>query len=360
MSATAPTRPFVSVIMPVRNEASYIERSLGAVLAQTYAPDLEVLLVDGRSSDDTVARARVLAAASRSGVELRVLENPEQTAPFALNRGVEAARGTVVVRVDGHCEVGPDYVARGVAHLQSGLADGVGGALETVGETAVARAIAVAMSSRLGVGGSGFRTATGSFEPRTVDTVAFPAYLRDTLLEAGSFDEELRRNQDDELNFRLRRMGKRIALVDDMPARYYSRATLSGLLQQYFQYGLFKVRVLQKHPRQMSLRHFAPATLVAALLLATGIAPWIGGGASLLLPAVYATALVLASVVQLPRLGAATLALPIAFAALHLGYGSGFLVGLLRFAGRWGDRTGGTRTLSPRLEAAPPGTGAEP
>lgn len=347
------TRPMVTVVMPVRNESEYIERALGAVLAQDYpAEHLQILVVDGRSDDDTRERARRLA--TTHGREVTIVDNPGRIAPCALNAGLRDARGEIIVRVDGHCEIGPEYVSNGVAHLENPAhhdVAGVGGVLDTVGETGTARAIAVAMSSRLGVGGSAFRTSDPDAPVREVDTVAFPAYRRATLEQAGPFDEELVRNQDDEYNYRLRKAGYRILLVPDMPVRYFSRATLSSLFRQYRQYGFWKVRVLQKHPRQMSLRQFAPPALVAGLLASLallltfffGLLPGRGAAGLVLacaLPAVYAIFLWVgglrvarARAVRAPTLVAA-------LGLMHLGYGAGFLAGLVRFALRWGRRSG--------------------
>ncbi|MEO1088980.1 MAG: glycosyltransferase, partial [Acidobacteriota bacterium] len=144
--------------MPVRNEEAYIERSLGAVLDQSYGLEhLQVLVVDGQSDDRTRELAESMGR--KSGADLRVLDNPGRTAPCAMNVGLREARGEVIVRVDGHCEIGEHYVAHAARRLLAGDADGVGGPLETVGETATARAIAAAMGSRFGVGGVAFRTA---------------------------------------------------------------------------------------------------------------------------------------------------------------------------------------------------------
>ena len=152
--------PLVSVIMPVRNEAAYIERSLGTVLAQDYPADcLEILVVDGLSTDGT--REAVLAhAAQRPG--LRLLDNPGRIAPAALNVGLSQARGEIVVRVDGHCEIAPDYVRRCVEHLQAGFEgapiEAVGGPIERGTERGGAGAIGLAVSSWVGRGGSDFLT----------------------------------------------------------------------------------------------------------------------------------------------------------------------------------------------------------
>lgn len=330
--------PFVSVIMPVRDEARFITRSLGAVLAQDYPLDrMEVIVADGMSGDGT--REVVLRLAA-SDPRVTLVDNPRRIAPTALNAAIARSRGDVVVRVDGHCEIARDYVSRCVAHLSSGAVEGVGGPLESVGETPVARVIALAMSSPFGVGGAPFRTRrtyTG-----LVDTVAFPAYTRAALEEAGPYDEELVRNQDDEYSYRLRSLGGRILLAADVRARYFSRGTLRSLFRQYFQYGLFKVRVLQKHPRQMRPRQFIPPVFAAFLLvgaLAAPIAAW-GRFGLLGITAAYAVTNLVASMLT-GRAGPfpEVFLLPIVYTTLHVSYGFGFLAGLVRFHNRWRDTT---------------------
>ena len=331
--------PFVSVIMPVRNEAEFIAASLTAVLEQDYPPDrMEVLVVDGMSDDGT--RAIVADVSSRyPDVSVSLLDNPRRIAPAALNIGLRRARGDIIVRVDGHCEIARDYLSRCVEHLQTGEVDGVGGPIETVATTPVGETIAAAMSSPFGVGNSAFRTVDN--RTMMVDTVAFPAYTRAAILRAGLFDEELVRNQDDEYNFRLRKFGGKIRLAPDVRSRYYSRASLRSLWKQYFQYGYWKVRVMQKHPRQMRARHFAPPAFVLALLGGGLLAPFVKlarylwGGVFLL----YTLANLSASIWTARKKGWKHLPLlPVTFAVLHVSYGLGFLVGLVKFAGRWGDQ----------------------
>ncbi len=329
--------PFVSILMPVRNEAAFIGTSLGAVLAQDYPHDLlEVIVADGRSTDRTLEMVETFLARDP---RVRLCDNPGRIVPTGLNTAIALARGEIVVRVDGHCEIAPDYVRLCVEHLRRGEADGVGGSIQTVGVTPTARAIAAAMSSRFGVGNSAFRTERAA--TRLVDTVPFPAYTREILRRAGPFDEELVRNQDDEFNFRVRELGGRILLASDVRSRYESRSSLRSLARQYFQYGYWKVRVMQKHPSQMSVRHFVPAAFVSTLV-ASGLAALAMPGARTAfigLAAIYAAACLLVSAVVLRRAGSGPLLLlPVAFATLHLAYGVGFLFGLLRFAGRWGDR----------------------
>lgn len=326
--------PFVSVVMPVRNEAAFIERSLGCVLAQDYPRDrFEVIVADGLSDDGTAEWIRHQQA---KHPQLRLVDNPGKIAPTGLNAAIAAASGEVIVRVDGHCEIAPDYVRRCVEHLRNDHVDGVGGPLETIGQTPLAQAIAHAMSSSFGVGNVAFRTLKG--QTLFTDTVAFPAYTRAAIELAGPYDEELVRNQDDEYNYRLRKLGGRILLAADVQARYYSRSGLRALLRQYFQYGLWKVRVLQKHPRQMSGRQFVPP-LFAAALLGTLIAAAFSVTAAWLLALLvgsYALANGFASVWTARRFGWRYIGyFPVIFLILHLSYGVGFLCGLARFAQRW-------------------------
>ncbi len=285
------------------------------------------------SADNTRA---VIADIGRQHANVSLIDNHEKIVATGLNRALRVARGEIIVRVDGHCEIAEDYVRRCVSHLLDNKAECVGGPLETIGETLTAQAIAGAMSSRFGVGGSAFRVGTN--ESRLTDTVAFPAYKRETIQRAGDFDEELVRDQDDEYNYRVRKLGGRILLSPDIRSRYYSRASFASLCKQYFQYGYWKVRVLQKHPRQMQARQFVPPVFVLALLMLLSTAPFLK--LSLLL--VAASLLVYAVLNLLAAIAAARktkwrllLLLPIAFAIIHFAYGSGFLGGLIRFWNRW-------------------------
>ena len=324
----------VSVIMPIRNEAGYIRESLQSVLDQDYPAGLsEIVVVDGMSTDKT--REIVLEMAA-DHPNLRMIDNPGMIVPTGMNIALQQVQGDIIVRVDGHCVIQPDYVRRCVEYLENTDADGVGGPMETVGETAMASAIAQAMSSPFGVGGSAFRTV----KDRTmwVDTVAFPAYTREIIHRNGLYDEELVRNQDDEYNYRLRSMGGRILMAHDIRSRYYSRSSLKSLWRQYKQYGFWKVRVMQKHPRQMSPRQFVPPLFVASLIGLSVLSIFTPYARILLAveAATYVAANLTASLITALRSDIRHLPyLPIAFGILHISYGLGFLHGLLKFANRW-------------------------
>lgn len=325
--------PVVSIILPIRNESRYISRCLEAILAQDYPSGrIEILVVDGMSDDGT--RDIVKAFAARD-VRVRLFSNPKQIVPSALNLGIRAASGEIVIRVDGHAVIAPDYVRRCVEALRVVNAECVGGPIQTVGDTWMARGIALAQSSRFGVGGAAFRYATTA---RYVDTLAFGAYRREVFERAGNFDENLVRNQDDEFNFRLIRTGGKIWLDPRIRSTYYSRSTLGALWRQYFEYGLWKVRVIRKHGRSASWRHLAPMVFVLGLslsMIVSVVTRSFVPAAAILLP--YVSMSVVAVFVICLRHGwVHAPVLPIAFVTMHLAYGLGFWTGIARSQfGRW-------------------------
>ncbi|GAB4423034.1 MAG: hypothetical protein Kow0031_01370 [Anaerolineae bacterium] len=318
--------------MPIRNESKYIERSLGAVLRQDYpANRLEVLLVDGRSTDAT---REIVGRLAGRYANVRLLDNPAQIQAAALNVGIRAARGDIIVRVDGHTFIEPDYVSACVAHLLAGDADNVGGMMRAQGDTVVGQAVALATTSPFGIGGSKFHYTD---QMHYVDTVYLGAYWRKTLLEIGLFDEEYVINQDYELNIRLRQAGGRILLSPAVKSVYVPRGSLRGLWRQYFRYGRWKTRTLRKHPASLQWRQLAAPLFVAALavsgLLGLLVRPfrWLFGAVA----GSYLLANLLASTIAASRGGWRYLPLlPLVFAALHVGWGAGFWAGLVSPPGR--------------------------
>ena len=334
------TRPTVTVIMPIRNEGAFIARSLAAVLGQDYPAELlQVLVADGMSDDDTREIVGELAHAHPSHT-VEIVDNPGRIVPTGFNAALARARGEVIARVDGHTIIAPDYVSQCVAALAASGADNVGGRMDAEGSGRVGEAIALATSSPFGVGDSHFHYATGE---RWVDSVYLGAWPRQVFSRVGPFDPEMVRNQDDEFNYRLRSSGGRILLTDRIRSRYYSRASLRRLFRQYRQYGLWKVRVLQKHPGQMSARQFVPPLFATVVGGGAVLAPVSRGARRVWSAALgaYGLATLAASISIARRSGWRHLpVLPAAFAAVHLGYGTGFLAGLVRFRRRWGDRPG--------------------
>ncbi len=320
------TVPFVSIIIPCRNEARYLGPCLDSILESAFPIDrLEVLVADGMSTDGT----RELAAEyGRRYATVRVVQNPRRITPTALNRALAAARGEVIVRMDAHVVYPPEYVPRLVAALAETGADNVGGVVVTRpgGDTPVARAIAVALAHPFGVGNSYFRI--GTRVPRLVDTVPFGCYRRAVFDWVGPFDEELVRGQDEELNHRLLRRGGRILLLPDVVSYYYARASLRDVARMFFQYGYYKPLVVRKVGAVLTVRQLVPAGFVGTLGAAAALAPWIplARVALVAIAAAYASAVAIAAAQARPRLGLrAAVWLLAVFPAMHVSYGVGFL-----------------------------------
>jgi len=249
-------RPSVTVIVPVRDVVGEIDACLWSIEAQSYPSIIEVLVVDGCSSDGTAQRA-----AAHPGVT--VLANPRRSRPAALNVGLAAARGEVVVRVDARTRIEADYVARCVEALQRSGAFVVGGPMRLSAGSARERGIAAAMASRLGGGTAAFRRDHGV--PRFTDTVYLGAYRRTAVLELGGYDEDFGGNEDAELNHRARRAGG-VYLDPSIRSSYRVRPSLAELFVQYRRYGRARAGTLRKHPGSLSARQLAIPAFLAGLL----------------------------------------------------------------------------------------------
>jgi cellulose synthase/poly-beta-1,6-N-acetylglucosamine synthase-like glycosyltransferase len=321
--------PFVSVIVPMRNERRHIERCLQSLAVQDYPRDkFEVIVVDGNSNDGS----RELVESLRDDVpNLRVLENRGRHTTRGLNIGLAFARGEVIARVDAHAAVEPDFLSQSVAALDRTHADVVGGPITTLGEGATGEAIAVAVSSPFGVGNAVFRY---SQREQWTDTVAFPAYRRDVFDRIGPF-EEIEGGEDDEFHYRLRDAGGQILLTPSIRSTYYARRSFWELARQYFGYGQAKVVVLSRHPRRTRLRQLVPSIFVIALLATVLLAlfgGWFVTGVAVLAGAYAMVSLGVSLAVARVRGWRHFWRLPLAFACMHVSYGLGFLTGLVRRA----------------------------
>ncbi len=219
-SPDAPALPSVSVVVPVLDEERHLADAVAMVLGQDYAGPLEVVLALGPSSDGTDAVAERLAAQDE---RVRLVRNPSGRTPDALNAAVGAAVGEVVVRVDGHAEIPPGYVATAVAALEATGADTVGGTMHAEGRTPFERAVAAAMRSPLGVGSSRFHTGGGA---GPVDTVYLGVFRRTALDRVGGYDRRFTRTQDWELNHRIRSTGGTVWFTPDLVVTYRPRSRL--------------------------------------------------------------------------------------------------------------------------------------
>ncbi|HVE14422.1 MAG TPA: glycosyltransferase family 2 protein [Elusimicrobiota bacterium] len=321
--------PFVSVVVPCRNEARRIAACLDSLLANDYPKELmEILVADGMSEDSTRDIVRTFAARHPF---LRLLDNPKKIAPTALNIAIREARGDVILRMDAHAQCPPNYISTLVEWLEKSGADNVGCSWVTLpgADTAMAGAIAAGLAHPFGVGNARYRL--GNREPEWVDTVPFGCYRRSTLERIGLFDEELVRDQDDELNHRLLRRGGKILLVPGISLSYYARDTLAKLWLMCYGYGYYKPLAARKAGRVATVRQLAPAAFLLGLLGAGFAAPWSAAARALfaLIASAYA-ALDLAFTIQIavrersPSRGLCSLVFPV----LHFSYGFGYLIGL--------------------------------
>jgi cellulose synthase/poly-beta-1,6-N-acetylglucosamine synthase-like glycosyltransferase len=321
--------PFVTVIIPVRNEAGYIGRCLQALAAQDYPRDrLEVIVLDGGSTDSTEDEVRVTADAA--GLTVFYADNPKRTAATGFNLGLTLAHGAVIVRLDGHCRPANDFISASVRALETTGADAVGGPIETRGHGDVGRAIALAMSSSFGIGDTAFRHAGAG--PQETDSVPYGAYRREAFERAGNLAEDIDRGEDDEFNYRLRAAGGRIVLVPEIRSTYYCRETLTALARQYWGYGLAKAAVLQRHPERLRARHLVPSALVAVLaggIVFGGVSRWFAR-VGWLAAGAYAAANTVATLRLARDHRGEACYLPLAFVSIHLPAGAGMLVGSVR------------------------------
>jgi glycosyltransferase involved in cell wall biosynthesis len=327
------TTPFVSIIIPARNEEKFIGKCLESIVRQTYRRDrLEIIVVDGMSTD----RTREIAERFKmtSPISIRIIPNERRVTPVARNIGIKNARGDFICFLDAHAEYSPDYIARCTTHLAASNADVVGGNLSTMPyvPTAQARAIAEVLHHPLGVGGSRFRM--GSPTPQWVDAVFGGCYRKGIFSEVGMFNENLIRSQDMEFFIRLKRAGKKILLAPDIECTYYPKQTIKDFFVHNIKDGIWAVYPLKFVRMPLRLRHYIPLFFItSALGLATASIVW-----TPLLPLFLLCSFFYASIVVGSSFGIAiqkhdpALFLPLiaAFAARHFGYGIGSLVGILK------------------------------
>jgi len=328
----------VSIIVACRNEIKQVRRFLDSLQSQDMAGiSWEAVLADGMSDDGT---REVLEEYSARYAHIRVIANSGRIVSTGLNAAIRAARGEYIIRMDAHTCYARDYCRKCVETLERTGADNVGGPARTRAQGVQARAVAAAYHSPFSTGGARFHDP--NYEG-FVDTVPYGCWRKATLERLGLFDENLVRNQDDELNLRMLLAGGKIWQDPTIMSWYSPRATVSGVFKQYMQYGFWKVAVLRKHRTVASWRHLVPGTFVfanilllvavtlGALLGAWVVAPFAALWLAIL--AVYGLASVVASLTAAQGAGWATLPyLPLVFATYHLSYGLGFLAGLIRFA----------------------------
>ncbi len=329
--------PPVSIVMPVRDEEKYLASSVDGILAQGYPGEMEVILVVAPSSDDTQRIAEAIAAADD---RVKVVPNPWSTTPRALNIGVAAARFDIIVRVDAHGELGPEYIATAVELLERTGAANVGGVMDARGKTPFERAVAVAYTSRLGLGSSSFHLGDSPEGP--ADTVFLGVFRKADLIAVNGFDASFDRAQDWELNYRLRQSGRQVWFSPRLKVTYRPRSTVGELARQFFRTGQWRREVMRRHHDSVSLRYLAAPSTVLGCLLGTaagtlGVVRMAQGrrGRSMILgwalPLGYLSAMVVGSAsMRRPMPRQVRQRLPLVLMIMHICWGAGFLWGLPR------------------------------
>lgn len=252
----------VSVVMPVYNESKYIDKCIKSLLQQDYSKnDMEWIFVDGNSDDDTVRQ--ITSYKNRYPNLIKIIDNPYRIVPYAMNIGISNSKGKYIVRLDAHADYPPDYISRCIYHLENSDADNVGGVAETKSHGFVGNCIAKVLSSRFGVGNSKFRI---HGRVGYVDTVPFGAFRREVFSKYGGYDERLVRNQDNEMNFRIRKNGGKILLCEDIKLSYYCRDSVKGLVDMAKKNGMWNVITMKLCPGAMGVRHFIPLLFVLSVI----------------------------------------------------------------------------------------------
>lgn len=337
-----PDTPAVSYVMPVLNEEGFLERAVQTILAQDYAGEKEIVLALGPSRDRSSEIAREIAAADP---RVRLVENPERDIPAGLNRAIEASGHPVIIRVDAHSELTPDYTRRGVAALRETGAANVGGVMRAAGSSPVQRAIARGYNSPFGLGGGAYH---GDGTPGPAESAYLGIFRREAIAAVGGYDPGILRGEDWELNLRIRRAGFSVWFEPALGVTYWPRASFGDLAKQFFATGTWRAVLVRKYGRANPWRFFAPGALVIALaislvVLALQVATvlpwgwWSLGWAPL---ALYALGIAFA-VWRIPeQRGAGDRALTaIALVTMHTSWGTGFLRGILFGGGRVVDRS---------------------
>ena len=322
----------LSVIVPIYNEEKYIAKCIDSILEQDYPnEDLEVLFVDGRSTDKT---RNIISGYIEKYPFIKLLDNPKKIVPYAMNAGIKSSKGEIIIRLDGHVEYPTNYFSALVKNLVELDADNVGALCETLpsGPSSKELAIAEALSSSFGMGNSYFRI--GCNEVKEVDTVPFGCFKREVFDRVGLYDVELVRNQDDELNGRIINSGGKIYLIPSIVTKYYARDKISKVRKMFFQYGLYKPLVNKKLGKPATVRQFFPLLFVLGLILGLILScvHRLIACIYLLVLALYVLLALYFTAKSVKKTGNWGLFVfqPLIYLTVHLSYGWGYLVGIYK------------------------------
>ena len=321
--------PSISIICPIYNEEKYITKCIESIVDQDIdKKQIELLLIDGLSNDKT---REIVGSYIDQYPWIKLFDNPQKIVPTAMNIGIKNAIGDIIVRIDAHSIFPINYISTLVKYLQELDADNVGSVVQTLpaNNSLMAKSIATALSSRFGVGNSHFRTGTEKIIK--TDTVPFGCFKRTVFDKIGLYDEELIRNQDDELNARIIKNGGSIYLIPGLDVKYYARDSISKTRKMFYQYGLYKPLVNKKLRSPATIRQFFPLLFLLGLLfgLILSFVNSVFLKIYLTVIFVYITGSIYFGLKDSKDKKEVFL-LPIVFLNIHLAYGWGYLAGIYK------------------------------
>lgn len=317
----------ISIVMPVFNEEKFIEKCIDSLLEQDYPKEkMEWIFVDGCSTDRT--KEIILGCKEQYPDLIFVYDNPHKIVPCAMNIGIKNAKGKYIIRLDAHAEYARDYFSKCVFYLDTVDAENVGGVAETKARTPMGKIIAKMLSSKFGVGNSQFRI---NGKSGYVDTVPFGAFKREVFTKYGGYDERLVRNQDNEMNYRIRKNGGKIYLADDIHLSYYCRDSIKAINKMGRLNGMWNVITMKLCPGAMGIRHFIPLVFVLSLIGLFGLgfmhwAFWLLLGVEIVLYLSF-DSVFSSKLTSNPK---EFFTLIILFPLFHINYGLGSLIGLVK------------------------------
>ena len=322
----------VSVIVPVLNEEKYIKECLNSLLNQDYPKEnLEIILVDGNSSDKTV---EIIKRYIQKYSFIKLVANPKKTVQYAMNLGIKNAFGKYIVRMDAHATYSNDYISKCIEYLKKTKAANVGGTTVVRGKTSTQKVIAAAYHSPFALGGS--KHYDENYEGYA-DTVAWGAFEREYLLKIGMYDEKLPRSEDDDLNFRITERGDKIFVTPKIKSIYYPRDSFLKLFKQYFEYGKWKVAVVRKHHKPSRIAHLIPMMFVLFLIFGA-VLSFFGSFFKITYASIFALYVFINLFFSFKNKYTWNFTSKIKLFAvhfiIHVSYGLGFLVGIFKFL-RW-------------------------
>lgn len=334
---TMVNQPYITIIIPCRNEEAYVSQCIESILDMSFPKDdYEILIADGMSEDKT---REILSNYQKKYDFIKVIDNPQHIVPTAMNAAIRASKGKYIVRLDMHSVYPKNYVSTLIDFMESHGAANVGAAWETLpaNDSCMARSIAISLSSTFGVGNSEYRTVSDHVEEYfETDAVPFGCYPREIFDQVGYYDEQLVRNQDDELNERIIKNGGKMYLIPSLRIKYFARENFIKVYRMMFQYGYFGPLVSVKLKTKRRLRKYIPSVFVLTLVLPTLL--------GLILPVFFLFSLVpfllylmlgiYFTVKDSAKANKVALA-PLVFWSCmvsHFGYGLGYLKGIIDFS----------------------------